>query len=380
MSLSTYTSHVHPPLPHCLSTYILDLNLTQVTLRHAIITQIVLEIQTLVCIIGGVPIPPLASVAAYQQRKDVPLARSSHRPKLPSLQDFVFLLVSGMRVETTILISVLIYLRHLHEKLPGNVLESKHLSPVCYFLLVCELTCFLSTARLRGTPHLVFLTTLIFALKHSSMKNFRQYSSFKNACGIFQPSEIHTTEERLMRILNFDNHISEDEITVTFDSFFVAATPTSPASSKRSSIISEPQSPVTTSSSPPPSPQTSIFSQFSNQTAPSGFTSVSGLSRSEDCSGGKADSFVPAEVKREWVELYGYPAPLEALDFPRHVFRSRDDEMDVLDHYLAPVSTGPTDGNTQEKATKKPPRQNSSVPKILRRISKYVSRRALKAI
>ena len=127
--------------------------------------------------------------------------RSPMQPALPSLEAFIQSLVDKSRVQVPTLMSSLIYLSRLQQRLP----------PVA--------------KGMRCTVHRIFLASLILAAKNlndSSPKNkhWARYSSVKGYEGFgFSITEVNLMEKQLLFLLDWDLRITNDDLFTHFEPF-----------------------------------------------------------------------------------------------------------------------------------------------------------------
>ncbi|MCJ1459751.1 hypothetical protein MMC28_010130 [Mycoblastus sanguinarius] len=127
--------------------------------------------------------------------------RSPLQPTLPSLEAFIQSLVGKSRVQVPTLMSSLIYLSRLQQRLP----------PVA--------------KGMRCTVHRIFLASLILAAKNlndSSPKNkhWARYSSVKGYEGFgFSITEVNLMEKQLLFLLDWDLRITNDDLFTHFEPF-----------------------------------------------------------------------------------------------------------------------------------------------------------------
>jgi G1/S-specific cyclin PLC1 len=125
----------------------------------------------------------------------------SSQPSLPSLEEFIQSLVDKSRVQVPTLMSSLVYLSRLHQRLP----------PVA--------------KGMRCTVHRIFLASLILAAKNlndSSPKNkhWARYSSVKGYEGFgFSITEVNLMEKQLLFLLDWDLRITNDDLFTHFEPF-----------------------------------------------------------------------------------------------------------------------------------------------------------------
>ena len=127
--------------------------------------------------------------------------RSPLQPTLPSLEEFIQSLVDKSRVQVPTLMSSLVYLSRLQQKLP----------PVA--------------KGMRCTVHRIFLASLILAAKYlndSSPKNkhWARYSSVRGYEGFgFSITEVNLMEKQLLFLLDWELRITNDDLLNHFEPF-----------------------------------------------------------------------------------------------------------------------------------------------------------------
>lgn len=142
------------------------------------------------------PTPP----ATPPQDYDAPPA-SPAQPCLPSLETFIQNLVDKSRVQVPTLMSSLVYLSRLQQRLP----------PVA--------------KGMRCTVHRIFLASLILAAKNlndSSPKNkhWARYSCVKGYDGFgFSLTEVNLMEKQLLFLLDWDLRITTEDLLHHFEPF-----------------------------------------------------------------------------------------------------------------------------------------------------------------
>lgn len=130
-----------------------------------------------------------------------PQEESSLQPSLPPLKAFIQGLVDRSHVQVPTLMSSLVYLARLQQKLP----------PVA--------------KGMRCTVHRIFLASLILAAKNlndSSPKNkhWARYSSVKGYEGFgFSVTEVNLMEKQLLFLLDWDMRITNEDLLFHFEPF-----------------------------------------------------------------------------------------------------------------------------------------------------------------
>ncbi|MCJ1339892.1 hypothetical protein MMC09_005184 [Bachmanniomyces sp. S44760] len=128
-------------------------------------------------------------------------ARSPMQPALPSLEVFIQSLVDRSHVQVSTLMSSLVYLSRLQERLP----------PVA--------------KGMRCTVHRIFLASLILAAKNlndSSPKNkhWARYSAVRGFDGFgFSVTEVNLMEKQLLFLLDWDMQITSQDLYTHFEPF-----------------------------------------------------------------------------------------------------------------------------------------------------------------
>ncbi|KAH8074939.1 hypothetical protein BXZ70DRAFT_744082 [Cristinia sonorae] len=128
--------------------------------------------------------------------------RNSAASRLPSLQDFIIIVVHNSRVQLPSFLTTIVYLERLRAKLPRMA---------------------------KGMPctrHRVFLATLIVACKYlndSAPKN-KHWAEY--AGGMFDPAEINLMEKQLLFLLDYDLRFDENEALLHFAPFMPQLSPT----------------------------------------------------------------------------------------------------------------------------------------------------------
>ena len=132
-------------------------------------------------------------------------------PSLPPLRDFIVIIASESNVQIPTLLTTLIYLERLRNKLP-KMAKGTHIPTrfsYCVDVIVTGMPC---------TRHRVFLATLIVAAKYlndSSPKN-KHWAAFAR---IFEAAEINLMEKQLLFLLDYDLRFNEAEAISHFAPF-----------------------------------------------------------------------------------------------------------------------------------------------------------------
>lgn len=131
---------------------------------------------------------------------------------LPSLEDFIVMIVQSSHVQVPTLLTTLVYLERLRTKLP------KMAKGASSFRSFCVLPSRSSSSGMPCTRHRVFLATLIVAAKYLND------SSPKNKCWgiyatLFDLAEINLMEKQLLYLLDYDLRFDEPEAIQRFAPF-----------------------------------------------------------------------------------------------------------------------------------------------------------------
>ncbi|THH27711.1 hypothetical protein EUX98_g6475 [Antrodiella citrinella] len=185
------------------------------------------------------PTPPHTPHKASFSERD---RHSSSGSRLPSLQDFIIIVVHNSRVQLPSFMTTLIYLERLRAKLPRMA---------------------------KGMPctrHRVFLATLIVACKYlndSAPKN-KHWAEY--AGGMFDPAEINLMEKQLLFLLDYDLRFDENEAIVHFAPFMPRLSPSVKAT--RAAAVHCAKARVQAHTSMPPTPPHDEPPPTETQTAP----------------------------------------------------------------------------------------------------------------
>lgn len=137
--------------------------------------------------------PP--SNEAYPSPPASPTSVSTAEPTLPSLNAFITGLVTNSSVQTPTLMTSLIYLSRLRQRLPPM---AKGMSCTC---------------------HRVFLACLIMAAKNLNDCSPKNKYWARYTQGLFSIQEVNLMEKQLLYLLDWDLRVSEDDLIQHFQPF-----------------------------------------------------------------------------------------------------------------------------------------------------------------